>query len=129
MENQLLQRSKPIDSPSKDTICVLCKKNAVKNAIECDRCVNWEYKTCTLVSDDIYGLIIKVPENIKFFCTPCCEVISTILEVNAKFNNLDGKFCKTLENIQTQLSDQIKALELKLQKFEVIDKLTDQIKN
>ena len=32
-------------------------------------------------------------------------------------------------NIQTRLSDQIKALELKLKKFEVVDKITDQIKN
>ena len=128
MENQPLKRRKPIDSPSKDTICVSCKKNAAKNAIECDRCSNWEHKTCAHVSDDMYGLINKVPENIKFFCTPCCAVISTILEVNTKFNNLDGKFCKNLEDIQTRLSDQIKALELKLKKFEVVDKITDQIK-
>ena len=70
---------------------------------------------------NIYGLINKVPENIRFFCTPCCVVISTILEVNVKFDNLEGKLCKTLEDIQARLSDQFKALELKLQKFEVID--------
>ena len=76
----------------------------------------------------MYGLINEVPENIKFFCTACCAVISTILEVNTKLNNLDGKFCKNLEDIQTRLSDQIKALELKLKKFKVVDKITDQIK-
>ena len=111
MENYLLKRRKPIDSPSKDTICLSCKKNTAKNATECDRCSNWEQKICAHVSDDMYDLINKVPENIKFFCTPCCAVILT---VNAKFNNLDGKLYKTLEDIQARLSDQIKALELKL---------------
>lgn len=128
MEKHSLKRKKPTDSPNKDTICVSCKKNAAKNAIECDRCFKWEHKNCAGVSDDMYSLINKVPENIRFFCTPCCAVISTILEVNVKFDNLEGKLCKTLEDIQARLSDQFKALELKLQKFEVINRLTDQIK-
>ena len=53
----------------KDTICVSCKKNAAKNAIECDRCSKWEHKTCAHVSDEMYGLINKVPENITRPCT------------------------------------------------------------
>ena len=127
MENQPLKRKKPTDSPTKDAICVSCKKNAAKNAIECDRCSKWEHKTCAGVSDDIYDLINDVPENIKFYCTPCCAIISTILEVNVKFDNLEGKFCKTLEDIQVRLSDQIKTLELKLQNLDKVDRLTDQI--
>ena len=70
--------------PNKDITCVTCKQKAAKSAIECDRCGNWEHKTCAHVNDDMYGLINKVPENIKFFCTP---VISTIFEMNA---SLDG---------------------------------------
>ena len=54
--------------------------------------------------------------------------ISTVLEVNAKFDNLGGKLCRTLEDIQARLLDQIKALDLKLQEFEAVDKLMDQIK-
>ena len=127
MENQPLKRKKPTDSPTKDAICVSCKKNAAKNAIECDRCSKWEHKNCDHLSDDIYGLINNVLENIKFFCTPCCAIISTILEVNVKFDNLEGKFCKTLEDIQVRLSDQIKTLELKLQNLDKVDRLTDQI--
>ena len=95
MENQPLKRKKPTDSPTKDAICVSCKKNAAKNAIECDRCSKWEHKNCARVSDDIYGLLNNVPENIKFFCTSCCAIISTISEVNVKFDYLEGKFCKS----------------------------------
>ena len=127
MEKQPLKRKKPTDSPTKDAICVSCKKNAAKNAIECDRCSKWEHKTCAHVSDDMYGLINNVPKNIKFFCTPCCAIISTILEVNVNFDNFEGKFCKTLNDIQVQLSNQIKELEQKLQNLDKVDRLTDQI--
>ena len=66
-ENHPLKRRKQIDSPNKDTICVSCKKNAAKNANECERCSKWEHKSCAHVSDEMYGLINNVPENIKFF--------------------------------------------------------------
>ena len=68
MEKHPLKRKKPTNSPNKDMICVSCKKNAANNAIECDRCSKWKHKSCTGgVSDDMYGLINKVPENIRFF--------------------------------------------------------------
>ena len=127
MDNQPLKRKKPTDLSTKDTICISCKKNAAKNAIECVRCLKWEHKTCAHVSDDMYGVINNVPENVKLFCTPHCAIISTILEVNIKFDNLEGKFCKTLEDIQVQLSDQIKTLEQKLQNLDKVDQLTDHI--
>ena len=127
-ENHPLKRRKPIDLPNKDTICVSCKKNAAKNAIECDRCSKWEHKSCAHVSDEMYGLINNVPENIKFFCTPCCKVIATVLEVNIKIDNLEGKFSKSLEDTQAKLLEQFKALELKLQKIQAIDQLKDQLK-
>ena len=127
-ENHPLKRRKPIDSPNKDTVCVSCKKNAAKNAIECDRCSKWEHKICTQVSDEMYGLINNLPENIKFFCTPCCKVITTVLEVNIKIDNLEGKFSKSLEDTQAKVLEQFKALELKLQKIQAIDQLKDQLK-
>ena len=47
--------------------------------------------------------------------------------MNVKFDNLEGKFSKTLEDIQVQLSDQIKTLEQKLQNLDKVDRLTDHI--
>ena len=48
--------------------------------------------------------------------------------MNAKIDNIEGKLCKSLEDTQARLLDQIKALELKLQKFQEIAQLPDQIK-
>ena len=90
-ENHPLKRRKPIDSPNKDTICVSCKKNAAKNAIECDRCSKWEHKSCAHMSDEMYGLINNLPENKVFLYS----VIATVLEVNIKIDNLEkGSFPK-----------------------------------
>ena len=60
----------------------------------------------------MYGLINKVPENIKFFCTLCCSVFSTIFDTSAcldgalslvkvKLDDMEGKLCKCLEDVQT----------------------------
>ena len=135
MSNQSNKRTRRLtDSPNKE-LCVSCGHKATKEAIECERCSKWEHKTCAQVSDNIYAEINDVPKNIKFFCTPCCSVISFFLEmhgalddalssVNVKLDNLEAKFTKSLDDINTKLSIQLNDIESKL-------KLTvsDQLKN
>ena len=50
------------DSSNKDTICVTCKQKATQNAIECNKCENWEHKTCAHVND-LYELINNVQSS------------------------------------------------------------------
>ena len=130
---------KQTDSPNKEHICVSCSKKATKNAIECDRCGEWEHKMCAQVSDDMYKLINEVPKNIKFFCTPCCSVIATLMEVDSsldsailmlkeKLENLELKFCNSLQDVQTHLSDRVRELELNFQGSDVANKVSDHIK-
>ena len=51
----------------KNNSCVSCKKSASDDAIQCEMCGDWEHKQRTKVSDELYVLLDKVPDNVKFF--------------------------------------------------------------
>ena len=125
MATQVNKRTRRLtDSPNKE-ICILCNQKATKNAIQCDRCNKWEHKACANVSDNIYAEINDVPMNIRFFCTPCCSVVSSILEmhvaldsvtssITAKLGNLEDKVAKSLDDVSNKLSHQLQEIEAKL---------------
>ena len=98
MATQVKKRTRRLtDSPNKE-ICVLCNQKATKNAIQCDRCNKWEHKACAYVSDNIYAEINDVPMNIRFFCTPCCSVISSILEMHVALDSVTSSITAKLGN-------------------------------
>ena len=106
---------------SNKEICVLCNQKATKNAIHCDRCNKWEHKACANVSDNIYAEINDVPMNIRFFCTPCCSVISSILEMHVALDSVTssitaklGNLAKSLDDVSNKLSHQLQEIEAKL---------------
>ena len=76
-------------------------------------------------SHNIYAEINDVPMNIRFFCTPCCSVISSILEmhvaldnvtssITAKLSNLEDKVAKSLDDVSNKLSHQLQEIQAKL---------------
>ena len=114
-----------VDSPEKNDSCVSCKKSARDDAIQCEMCGDWEHKQCAKVSDELYVVLDKVPDNVKFFCTPCSSVVPRVLKfyndmndctkvVNEKISFLENKLSQGLTNISKQFSEQLKIIESKL---------------
>ena len=88
-------------------------------------CGDWEHSQCAKVSDELYVLLDKVPDNVKFFCTPCSLVVPKVLEsynemsdctkiVNEKISYLENKLTQGLTDISKQFSEQLKMIESKL---------------
>ena len=123
---------KQADSPNKSQEnCNFCGKNASKDAIECDRCGCWEYKDCAHVSDAIYSMMDKVPNNVMFFCTKCVAIIPSVLKlhmtmessmesVEGKLKTLECKFSNALQEVNQSLSTKLSEIEARL-KVPVID--------
>ena len=114
-----------VDSPEKNDNCVSCKKSARDDAIQCEMCGCWEHKQCAKVSDELYVLLDKVPDNVKFFCTPCSSLVPRVLKfyndmsdctkvVDEKISYLENKLSQGLTNITKQFSEQLKTIESKL---------------
>ena len=56
-----------VESPQKKECCVSCTKIVRDDAIQCEMCGDWEHSQCAKVSDELYVLLDKVPDNVKFF--------------------------------------------------------------
>ena len=88
-------------------------------------CGDWEHKQCAKVSDELYVVLDKVPDNGKFFCIPCSSLVPRVLKfhndmndctkvVNEKISFLENKLSQGLTNISKHFCEQLKMIESKL---------------
>ena len=77
------------------------------------------------MSDAIYSMMDKVPNNVMFFCTIRVAIISFILKlhmtmesnmesVEGKLKTLECKFSKALQEVNQSLSTKLSEIEARL---------------
>ena len=47
-------------------LCIMCKKHAREDSIECECCFNWEHQACAGIPKDEYEILTDSSLNIMF---------------------------------------------------------------
>ena len=104
--------------------CVTCKKEAKKDAVQCQWCCKWEHRICAGLTQNEYNILSGSSEKIMFFCTLCYTKVAFALKVdsgtsalqqeqqnvNARLEAVEEKLTGIVEGINEQLENYNKPL-------------------
>ena len=91
----------------------MCNKAVTTDGVECQRCMQWEHKVYSKITDDEYKILVGSSINVMFFCSFCCHKVSAVLnsyeynnQVDAKLEAMQSSLFKSVEEISKKQTKQ-----------------------
>nr|XP_046273400.1 histone-lysine N-methyltransferase 2B isoform X2 [Scatophagus argus] len=89
---------------NKGNFCTICHKcygdKKHTQMIQCSSCSHWIHYTCEGLSDELFGLLLNLPEEVSFTCQPCSK---NRTEHSSLKEKLQSRLLAGLEEVLTDL--------------------------